>query len=138
LGAEGRGFESLRPDHFSHSVLARLRISGCGAEGRGFESLADRASADNWLTIGIAPSLLVPISSPNLGAYFIGLLEALDSSRARLAHRLCQRIRARVHGALGRRDVGVAAEQLHLVNGNAIISEAGQRLVDELDSRPPA
>jgi hypothetical protein len=59
------------------SVLARLKICDRGAEGRGFESLADRASADNWLTIGSVPSLVVP--------YFVIRSERLLHADLRLA-----------------------------------------------------
>jgi HNH endonuclease len=46
------------------------------------------------------------------------VLDTIDASLARLAHRFSQRGRACVHVALRRGDAGVPGEQLQLVNGS--------------------
>jgi len=56
-----------------------------------------------------------------LDGCFISALDSIDASFARLAHRLGQGARPRVHVALGRGDAGVPGEQLQLVNRNAIV-----------------
>jgi len=69
------------------------------------------------------PTLLVPHSFTQSGRLVLSVLDSIDASFARLAHRFRQRARTRVHVALGRRDVGVPGEQLQLVNGNAIVGQ---------------
>ena len=95
LGAEGRWFESSRPDH----------SPACFCEVPAFVLQLQPSWRHNFVT-----------NAP--------------------PHRLGERIGSCVHVPLRRCDAGVAGEQLQLVNGNAIVGDARERLEHREEAGP--